>query len=378
MTSLARQTLLFEWRRFLPAVLAIGFSSLLLLLQAALVLGIFGSASVYVSGSSADLWLGYPGTQSVDQGRPVDPGLASLLLMDPQVERVEPFYWLDADWRGPAKDTGGVSVYVSGIDISAHGLMFSRALSPELRRRLALPDSVIVDRAELDKLGASVGSGAYVNGHRVRVVGTSAGLRALGGVNIVASLDTARRLQAGAGGATWPAYFVARLRDPAQSDAVARRLGGQSGFGRYEVWTARQFARQSMLFWMFDTGAGAGVLFLAGIVLLVGAVITSQALVAAVAGSVREYATLNALGISMRSLRWVVLEQAVWVGAIGVAIATGLGAVLIALARSRDVPVMFNLHVTAVCVLVVMLLASVSGISALRSLRRADPAVLLR
>ncbi|MGH8079498.1 MAG: ABC transporter permease, partial [Lysobacter sp.] len=58
MTSLARQTLLFEWRRFLPAVLAIGFSSLLLLLQAALVLGIFGSASVYVSGSSADLWMG--------------------------------------------------------------------------------------------------------------------------------------------------------------------------------------------------------------------------------------------------------------------------------------------------------------------------------
>ncbi|MGO4780245.1 FtsX-like permease family protein, partial [Lysobacter sp. 2RAB21] len=117
-----------------------------------------------------------------------------------------------------------------------------------------------------------------------------------------------------------------------------------SGFGRYQVWTAHRFARQSMLFWMFDTGAGAGVLFLAGIVLLVGAVITSQALVAAVTGSVREYATLNALGISMRALRWVVLEQAVWVGAMGVVMATALGTVLIALARSRDVPVMFNLQ----------------------------------
>lgn len=378
MTSLARQTLLFEWRRFLPAVLAIGFSSLLLLLQAALVLGIFGSASVYVSGSSADLWLGYPGTQSVDQGRAVDPGLMSLLLMDPEVLRAEPFYWLDADWRGPAKDTGGVSVYVSGIDSGARGLMFAHALSPALRQRLALPDSVIVDRAELDKLGVQVGASAYLNGHRVRVVGTSSGLRALGGVNIVTSLDTARRLQSGAAGSAWPAYFVARLRDPARADAVARRLRGQAGFGRYEVWTAPRFARQSMLFWMFDTGAGAGVLFLAGIVLLVGAVITSQALVAAVAGSVREYATLNALGIGMRSLRWVVLEQAVWVGAIGVAIATGLGAALIALARSRDVPVMFNLQVTGACVLVVMLLAAVSGVSALRTLRRADPAVLLR
>lgn len=378
MTSLARQTLRYEWRRFLPAVLAIGFSSLLLLLQAALVLGIFGSASVYVSGSSADLWLGYPGTQSVDQGRPVDPNLQSLLLMQPQVAKVEPFYWLDADWRGPAKDTGGVSVYVSGIDIGRDGLMFSHALSPQLRQRLALPDSVIVDRAELDKLGVGIGQSAHLNGHRVRVVGATSGLRALGGVNVVASLDTARRLQGGHGSATWPAYFVARLHDPAQAPAVMRQLRDAAGFGRFEAWTAPDFARRAVLFWMFDTGAGAGVLFLAGVVLLVGAVITSQALVAAVNGSVREYATLNALGIGMRSLRWVVLEQALWVGAIGVIVATGAGLALIALARARDVPVLFNLQVTAACMLVVMALASLSGLSALRGLRRADPAVLLR
>lgn len=378
MTSLARQTLRYEWRRFLPAVLAIGFSSLLLLLQAALVLGIFGSASVYVSGSSADLWLGYPGTQSVDQGRPVDPNLQSLLLMQPQVAKVEPFYWLDADWRGPAKDTGGVSVYVSGIDIGREGMMFSRALSPELRQRLALPDSVIVDRSELDKLGVGIGQSAHLNGHRVRVVGAAAGLRALGGVNVVASLDTARRLQGGHGSAAWPAYFVARLRDPAQAPQVIAQLRAASGFGRFEAWTAPDFARQAVLFWMFDTGAGAGVLFLAGVVLLVGAVITSQALVAAVNGSVREYATLNALGIGMRSLRWVVLEQALWVGAIGVIVATGAGLALIALARARDVPVLFDLQVTALCMLAVMALASLSGLSALRGLRRADPAVLLR
>ncbi|ROU08791.1 ABC transporter permease [Lysobacter enzymogenes] len=378
MTSLARQTLRYEWRRFLPAVLAIGFSSLLLLLQAALVLGIFGSASVCVSGSSADLWLGYPGTQSVDQGRPVDPNLQSLLLMQPQVAKVEPFYWLDADWRGPAKDTGGVSVYVSGIDIGRDGLMFSRALSPELRQRLALPDSVIVDRSELDKLGVGIGQSAHLNGHRVRVVGAAAGLRALGGVNVVASLDTARRLQGGHGSAAWPAYFVARLRDPAQAPQVIAQLRAASGFGRFEAWSAPDFARQAVLFWMFDTGAGAGVLFLAGVVLLVGAVITSQALVAAVNGSVREYATLNALGIGMRSLRWVVLEQALWVGAIGVVVATGAGLALIALARARDVPVLFDLQVTALCMLAVMALASLSGLSALRGLRRADPAVLLR
>ncbi len=69
MIPLARKTLVHEWRRFVPAVFAVGFSGLLLMVQAALVLGIFGSAAVYVRASTADLWAGYPGTQSVNFGR---------------------------------------------------------------------------------------------------------------------------------------------------------------------------------------------------------------------------------------------------------------------------------------------------------------------
>jgi putative ABC transport system permease protein len=69
MVALARKTLVYEWRRFLPAMLAVGFAGLLQLLQIALVLGIFGSTSLYITGSSADVWVGYPGTQSVSLGR---------------------------------------------------------------------------------------------------------------------------------------------------------------------------------------------------------------------------------------------------------------------------------------------------------------------
>ena len=377
MVALARKTLLHEWRRFLPAILAVGFAGLLQLLQAALVLGIFGSAGVYITGSSADLWVGYPGTQSVNLGRAIDPNIEARLLMDPAVARVEPFLWLDADWRGSA-GTGGESVFVSGIDPRADGLMFAHALPPALRARLNEPDAVIVDRADIDKLGVGIGGSAAINGHRVRVVGVSSGLRALGGVNVVSSLDTARRLDSDPSDGDRPTYLVARLRDPAQAAAVAQRLRGDGAFGPYDVWTAKSFARRSQLYWMLDTGAGAGVLFLAGIVFLVGAVITSQTLVAAVAGSVREYATLNALGVGVGALRWVVLEQAFWVGAIGLLGATLLGAVLLLLARSQDVPVVLNVPAALACIILVMGLAAVSGLAAMRSLRRADPATLLR
>ncbi|MHB1273168.1 MAG: ABC transporter permease [Rhodanobacter sp.] len=376
MVALARKTLIYEWRRFLPAMLAVGFAGLLQLLQLALVLGIFGSTSVYITGSSADVWVGYPGTQNVGSGRTINSDVESRILMDPAVQRVEPYIWVDGDWRGP-HETGGVSVFVSGIDPSPEGLMFSKALLPSLRARLAEPDAVIVDRSVLDQLGVNIGETATINGHQVTVVGISSGLRALGGVNVLTSLSTARELD-GDPTDIGPTYLVAKLRDPKQADAVAARLRGDSAFGPYTTWSARDFARISVRYWMFDTGAGAGVLFLAGIVFLVGAVITSQTLIAAVNGSMREYATLNALGVGVAALRRVVLEQAFWVGALGLLGAGVLGIVLMLLAHSQDVPVVLNVPAALACIILVMGLAAVSGLAAMRSLRRADPATLLR
>jgi putative ABC transport system permease protein len=377
MGALARKTLIYEWRRFLPAIVAVGFAGLLQLLQAALVLGIFGSASVYITGSSADLWAGYPGTQSVNLGRSIDAGVEMRLRMDPAVTAVEPFHWVDADWRGPS-DTGGVSVFVSGINARPDGMLFAHALPPALRARLNEPDAVIVDRADLDSLGVRVGESAVINGHRVRVVGVSNGLRALGGVNVVASLATASELDTDPSNVNRMTYFVAKLRDPSIANDVANRLRGNTAFGKYDVWTAQDFARRSQLYWMFDTGAGAGVLFLAGIVFLVGAVITSQTLVAAVIGSIREYATLNALGVGVGDLRKVVMEQAFWVGAIGLLGSTVLGGIALVFAHSRSVPVALDPWTALACLVVGMGLAIVSGLAAMRSLHRADPATLLR
>lgn len=376
MVALARKTLVYEWRRFLPAILAVGFAGLLQLLQLALVLGIFGATSIYITGSTADVWIGYPGTQSVGSGRAIDANVESRVLMDPAVTRVESYLWVDGDWRG-AGETGGVSVFLSGIDPSAQGLMFAKVLSPALRARLAEPDAVIVDRADLGKLGVELGQTATINGHRVRVVGVSHGLRGLGGINVISSLDTARRVDnddADFG----PTYLVAKLRNPAQADEVAARLRGDAAFGPYTTWSAADFASRSVRYWLFDTGAGAGVLFLAGIVFLVGAVITSQTLIGAVNGSVREYATLNALGVGVAALRKVVLEQAFWVGTLGLIGAVVLGALLLLIARSQDVPVTLGPLAALACIVLVLGQAAVSGMAAMRSMRRIDPATLLR
>lgn len=376
MVPLARKTLLHEWRRFLPSAIAVAFSGLLLLVQAALVFGIFGSAAVYINKSGGDLWLGYPGTQSIELGRPIPREAAIRAQMDPAVARVEPFRWVDGDWRGPA-DKGGVSVFISGIDTRPDAMMFADALTPQLRAKLDEPGGVIVDHADLAKLGLDIGGRAVINGHRVRIVGVGNGLRALGGVNILTSLSTAQRLENGASGDD-VAYYLVKLRDPAQADAVAARLQSGPGARRFEVWTRAGFARQAVTYWMFETGAGLGVLFIAFVVFMVGAVITSQTLMGAVAGSIREYATLYALGIGFSALRRVVVQQAAWVGAFGLVVGGIATALILMLAQRRDVPVQLDPVVIGICAVMVMSIALLSGLMAVRTLRHADPALLLR
>ncbi|MGJ7583187.1 ABC transporter permease, partial [Variovorax sp. RHLX14] len=164
MIALARKTIVHEWRRFVPAVLAVGFAGLLLTVQAALVLGIFGSAAVYVTASSTDLWAGYPGTQSVNFGRDINADVEMRLRMDPGVADVEPYLWVEGDWRNKERSGGGVSVYVSGIRTDADAMMFSRVLPLALRGRLREPGAVIVDRSDLDQLRTPVGEHAWLNG----------------------------------------------------------------------------------------------------------------------------------------------------------------------------------------------------------------------
>jgi putative ABC transport system permease protein len=377
MAALARKTLIYEWRKFLPAALAVAFSGLLLLMMTALMLGIFSSAGVYVSRSAGDLWAGYPGTQSVELGRPIPLDTEMWLRMDPAVQQVEAFQWLDGDWRGPA-ERGGVSVFISGIDPDPAGLMFAHVLNARERARLVEPGSVIVDAADLDKLGLGIGDAATLNGRHVKIIAAVAGLRALGGVNIVTSLATAHWLNSDAADRDKVAYYIVRLQPGANVDAVRDRLAAVGAAHHFAVWTRDRFAYNAATYWMFETGAGLGFLFLAVIVLVVGVVITSQTLFAAVASAVREYAMLNALGAGLGALRRVILEQAFWVGMVGVVIGSALSIAIMLLAAGQDVPIVFNMLAAVCCAALVMSIAVVSGLLAASVINHLEPANLLR
>ncbi|CAN5312194.1 FtsX-like permease family protein [soil metagenome] len=375
MMSMALKSLVYDWRRFSPAVVAVAFSGVLVLLQAALILGIFSLSSLYVTRSSADLWIGYPGVQSVDLGRPISDQAELSAWMQPGAIQVEPFLWGSGEWR--TRTQGMVNVYIVGVSLDPAALALSGVLTPEQRAGLSEPGAVLVDDADVRKLGVALDDTVEINGQRVRVVGLTHGLRGLGGVNVIASVATTRSLDPVSGPGGTVAYVLARFDTAQAAASAARKLNGLGEHSGFEALDAGAFADRTTRYWLSESGAGVAFLFGSLVALAVAVIITSQTLTAAVVGSIKEYAALRALGFSMRSLRTIVLEQSAWVGLAGLAVAALLTVLLAVAARRAGVPMILSAPMMAAAGFLILLVALGSGAWALRRVGQADPASLL-
>ena len=98
----------------------------------------------------------------------------------------------------------------------------------------------------------------------------------------------------------------------------------------------------------------------------------------AIFANIKEFASLRALGVSMGSLRLVVMELSFWVGVAGVA----MGGILVwgvdSLAQSVNLPLDFPLPVMIVAAIVLIMIAILSGLLSLGVLKQSQPADLLR
>src|SRR6476661_5621868 len=102
--SYSLTTLWYDRQRYLPGVLAVSFSALLIALQCGLLLGLFSITSIPVDHSRADIWVGAPDVLSVDVGRaiPTDTKNTILQVGMPEVVRVENYRLGFSYWSKPA------------------------------------------------------------------------------------------------------------------------------------------------------------------------------------------------------------------------------------------------------------------------------------
>src|SRR5437870_3645529 len=85
--------------RFLPAILAITFSAMLIATQTGMLLGFLATSSRPVDLSNADLWVCSRDGSALGFSHPIDEAWYARLASQPEVEQVEPFVFGYTLWH---------------------------------------------------------------------------------------------------------------------------------------------------------------------------------------------------------------------------------------------------------------------------------------
>lgn len=379
--SLALATLLYEWRRYMAAIVALAFSGLLVLAMAGMFMGMGKSFTATIDRSAADIMVLAPGATRLFNGPSGVPRrVMPQIYTHPDVVAVD-YIDMSGGRFQSIGEGGGANpkmefVMVTSVVTTPGSPTIPVDYSEELVEALRQPYAVAVDETALGRLGVKLGDQAIYNGRTVRIAAVTRGYPNFMQAGLVMSRDTLRTLgEAYTGERVGP--LMVRLRDGANPEVVVAQINAQAN-GQYRAWTRQSLsaANESS---MFEEGIVVVMLgFSLFLGVLIGVAITSQTLRGAILANIKEFASLRALGVSMPSLRRIVVELSFWVGVTGVLAAFALTWGVSLLALSFGLPMAFPVWMLALVSGVLVAIALVSGLLSMGILKKSQPADLLR
>lgn len=378
--SLALATLLYEWRRYMAAVIALAVAGLLVLALTGMFAGMVRSFTATVERSPAEVMVLPADAESLFANNAGLPRrLVPELYRDPEVDEVQPLNFGFTGWSNFPKDgqpqkSTGVQLII--LDPTPGSVSLPSDFGPGLIEALREPFAVVVDRSSLGKLGVAEGDRAKMNGYEVRVAGLTGGYPSMFNAMVFLSRRTAELLHV-FNDSPRVGALVVKLHDPGAAPRVAAELNAMS-HGQYRAWVREQLARVTQKSMLREGGIAVMVGFAVVVGAFIGIVITWQTLQGAILANVKEFASLRALGVSMGSLRLVVMELSCWIGLAGLTLTAGLAALVWLLARASGVPMDFPLFVDVPVAVSLLAIAILSGALSLRILKKSQPADLLR
>jgi putative ABC transport system permease protein len=372
--SLALSTLLFEWRRYMAAIVALACAGVLVLGMSGLFVGMISAFTATIDRSRADIMVLQPNAKSMDGPPALPQRIMPLMYMNPEVVEVRD---LDGDggrFYGPGKSDPEY-VQASVIDTIPGAVTLPTDFSEATRLALSVPYNIAVDRTALRRLGVEPNGQATFNGHVVRIAAVLDGYPNFNNPTIVMSRQTLRQM--GHANTTRLGPLMVRVRDPERTQEVVDELNAIAD-GQYRAWT-RQALRTATLDSFLNESIIALFLYASTVLgLLVGIMITWQTLQGAILANIKELASLRALGVSMGSLRMIVMELSFWVGVAGLFVTAGIMALIAMLAKLGGVPFGFMPSWVIICAIMLMVIALASGFFSLGVLKKSQPADLLR
>lgn len=378
--SLALSTLLYEWRRYLAAVIALAVAGLLVLAMSGLFMGMSKTATATIDRSAASIIVLRPDAEELFGNHTDQPrrNIAEI-YRHPEVVKVNATYVNFGGWSNfpkndqPARSEGVMMMIVNPVK---GALTLPTDFDDTIIDALQQPLAVVVDHSSLRKLGVKVGDKAKINDQTVWVRATTSGYPNIFFSMVFVSPQTAKQLYLWSDGANVGPLMVA-IKDPTRAEQVATELNVIAK-GHFKAWTRDDLSRTNQKAMLKDSGISVMLGFAVVVGIFIGIVITWQTLQGAILANIREFASLRALGISMRSLRLIIMELSLWVGIAGLVLTAVLTGIVWMLARVFGVPMDFPLFVDIPVAIGLLVLAVLSGVFSLGVLKKSQPANLLR
>ncbi len=381
--SLALSTLLFEWRRYLAAVIALALAGVLMLALSAMFIGIMQSFTATIDKSRAQLII-MPFKASSMGGGPGGGGggaipkrVVPLIYRHPDVVEVQDLPGDFGQFFGPGK-TAPSLVNVMVIDTTPNGITLPDDFTDDMRRAIEPPYNIGIDASAVKQLGVKLGDQATVNGKTVRVALILEGYANSQFPNLVMSRQT-QRLMGRASDDRFDMLMV-RLKNVSTEKDVLRVRDEMNAIadGQYRAWTKDELSAATIRD-MMQEGILAIILgFMSIIGFVIGVVITWQTLRGAILANIKEFASLRALGVSIGQLRGVVMELSFWVGILGIAASAVLMVGITFLAKSANIPMGFEIGSLIQTGVLLLLISIMSGALTLGALKKGEPADLLK
>jgi len=378
--SLALSTLLYEWRRYLAAVIALAVAGLLVLSLTGMFMGMSKSFTATVDRSPAEVMILPPHSDNVfdsggGQPRRIIPEIYQhSAVQEARALNIGFTNWANFPREGQVAKDEGVEIFI--VDPIKGAVTLPSDFSDAVIAALREPFAVVVDRSSLGKLGVQVGDRAKMNGYTVWVRDTVTGYPSMFNAVVFISPQTAKLIRQFNDGPQIGAIVV-KIAKSAQAGQVAAELNAMAR-GRYKAWTREALSDAGQRSILKEGGIVVILGFAVVVGMFIGVVITWQTLQGAIMANLKEFASLRALGVSMRSLRLIVMELSLWVGLAGLVLTALLAGVVWVLSKTFGVPMDFPLFIDVPVGVTMLVVAVLSGALSLRILKKSQPADLLR
>ncbi|MBR9971458.1 ABC transporter permease [Magnetospirillum sp. J10] len=332
MLVMALRMLMGDRAKYLGIVIALAFTSFVMIQQPATFLGILRHTYGFITDVGVgDVWVMDPKARHLDDVKP---------MMDAELQRVrgiDGVEWAMPLYKGGIRarlDSGDfVQCQLVGIDettlIGGPGRMVLGKLA-DLRQS----DGIIVDaaaaqgqlaaRADGSRRPLGLGESIELNEHRAQVVGTataSSNFQSMPTLyttyaRVKTFLPSERKLLS---------FVLVTVKPGEDAEKVAAEISRRTGLAAY---TTQGFIDRSLRHFLGNTGMIINFAMSAGLGFLIGAFIAGQTFFNFTTDNLRHFGVMKAMGAGTAMLVRMILVQALYLGSMGFGLGAGAGAVM--------------------------------------------------